>query len=255
MTDTSIKTKLETSGFSFIDIPLFSQTLRKKALMLAKDYVYISNDNSNSMLSREKEFYMSSNSSFSSVRNLSRAFKQTTRDKTIIYRRHDSPEQGLFIDIINPDIRLPELKEELLDSSQYNEIKDENMICNHDIEFHIYFTQNCIRPRSWHIDGPSLKIFTYLTEVGFQHGPYAYQLNSHRFYEKECKINGLKTHNLKDLKSDITKKYLNLDDVISPVGSEGTSFLSNQAGIHRGMNQQYGEERVVLVAQFIKNVN
>ena len=252
MSTSAIQAKLEKNGFSYIDPPLFSKELRSRALTLAKDYARISNDNSNSMISKEKEIYMSSESSFSSVRNLSKLFKQKISDKTVIYRRHDSIERGLFIDIINPDIHLPSLKEELLQSTAYQEIKNASLIHGHDIEFHIYYTKSCLKPRSWHIDGPSLKIFTYLTDVEKKHGPYAYQLNSQSFYDYEYNNLGMKPSNLKDLKSNVTQKYLDLGKVISPIGSEGTSFISNQAGIHRGMDQQNGEERVVLVTQFIK---
>ena len=242
---------LQVSGFSMIDKSPFLEATRQKALNYAIKKVKHSNKTSKSIGISDDELYLPEDCSYSSIRNLTRLYNQPLPQKTVIYRRHDSEERGLFLDIINPDIKIKELKEDLLNSSIFHSLEKTAGVSESDIEFHIYYTKDCLKPRSWHIDGPSLKIFTYLTDVSEKHGPYAYQLNSHRFYDKNYVLyNGSKL-NLKSLKSEVTEKYYNSEDVISVMGKKGTSFISNQAGIHRGLDQKKYMERIVLVTQFL----
>ena len=240
---------LQTTGFSMLNEIPFSKNTRDKALAYTITKVSQSNKNHTSIIINRNDIYLPEKASYSSVRNLSKAFDQALPQKTVIYRRHDSQERGLFVDLINPDLAIRELRDELHDSLIFKLLEKSSGISSSDVEFHIYYTKSCIKPRSWHIDGPSLKIFTYLTDVTNDHGPYAYQLKSQRHYDRAFaqKI----APNLNQLKAKVSSDYFNADYVISPEGKEGTSFISNQAGIHRGLDQKKNLERVVLVTQFL----
>ncbi len=242
---------LQRTGFSLVDESPFSKNLRDLVLAYSREKIKFSDQNRKSIVFDENEVYLPEESSFSSVRNLSRLFKKKLPQKTVIYRRHDSEERGLFLDIINPDLQIGMIKNELLSSNIFKELKKTSGVCESDLEFHIYYTKSCVKPRSWHIDGPSLKIFTYLTEVKIEHGPYAYQLKSQRFYDRAYEGQKNNNINLKKLKSTVSQVNLNYQNVVAPKGKEGTTFISNQAGIHRGLDQQKNMERVVLVTQFL----
>ena len=177
--------ELQKTGFSQIKDSPFSPHVRDLVLDYAFTKIRFSNENRKSLIFNGNDVYLPEEASYSGVRNLSIKFSVNLPKKTIIYRRHDSDERGLFLDIINPDIELDVIKKEIIDSNLYKELEKPLGICESDIEFHIYYTNSCLKPRSWHIDGPSYKIFTYLTDVNVEHGPYAYQLKSQRFYDRE----------------------------------------------------------------------
>ncbi len=240
---------LQTTGFSMLNEIPFSKSTREKALAYTNTKVNQSNKNQNSIIINDNDIYLPEQASYSSVRNLSKLFGQKLPEKTVIYRRHDNEERGLFVDLINPDLAIKELRDELYESSIFKLLEKTSGILSSDVEFHIYYTKSCIKPRSWHIDGPSLKIFTYLTDVTKDHGPYAYQLKSQRHYDRAFTLKI--APNLNQLKAKVSQKHFNADHVISLEGVEGTSFISNQAGIHRGLDQNKNLERIVLVTQFL----
>ena len=249
MTNSEVIKNLQTDGFSMLEEIPFSEITRKKVLAYAHTKINDSNRHKKDIIFKRKEVFLAEESSYSSVRILSKLFNKTIPEKTVIYRRHDSQERGLFLDIIHPDLQISELRKELYSSTIFGTLKTTCGISESDVEFHIYYTNSCVKPRSWHIDGPSLKIFTYLTYVADIHGPYAYQLKSQRHYDRAYA--NRKALSLSKLKSDVSRDFFNSEDVISPKGKEGTSFISNQAGIHRGLDQKREMERVVLVTQFL----
>ena len=100
-----------------------------------------------------------------------------------------------------------------------------------------------------YLDGSSLKLFTYLSDVNLNHGPYAYQLGSHRHYCTSFTEQS-QSYFRADDKARVSNKFYNKSDVLICTGKYGTSFLSDQSGIHRGLPQALGSERYVLVAQF-----
>ena len=251
MNSDQIIESLQVSGFSMVNKAPFAEETIQKVLTYAIEKVKHSNETSKSITINNNELYLPEESSYSSIRNLSKLFNQAMPKKTVIYRRHDSRERGLFLDIINPDLKIRELKEDLLNSSIFQSLQKTSGVSESDIEFHVYYTKDCLKPRSWHIDGPSLKIFTYLTDVTEDHGPYAYQLNSQRFYDRNYLSRNGSKMNLKSLKSEVTDKYYSSENIISVQGGKGTCFISNQAGIHRGLDQKKYMERIVLVTQFL----
>ena len=246
MSRSSSISSLHNRGFSFIE-SFFSRDFRHKVLDFAKSRVAKSDLNSSALLIDSTEIYLPEECSYSAIRNISRNLNQRMTDRTVIFRRMDSSD-GVFIDIINPDFNLPALRTQFLRTPIYREICNDVSISAKDIEFHIYYTRSCIKPRSWHIDSQSVKIFTYLTDVDKRHGPYAYQLHSHQFHRFEFK-RLTKPTEVKDFKSQVVCRYFDPKQVVIPIGSEGTSFISNQVGIHRGMNQEENKERFVLVVQ------
>ena len=244
---------LKECGFSFIK-PFFSTAVRRDVLDFAKRRVIISDSNSAALVIEKQEIYLPEECNFSSVRNLSKHLNKRVASKTVIYRRVDC-DDGLFIDLINPDFQISDLRKEFIESSVYSALLKEELIPDNEIEFHVYYTRSCLNPRSWHIDGQSLKIFTYLTDVDEEHGPYAYQLQSQNYYEQACQYNQSRKFpvGLKEIKSMTVDQYLNTEKVVTPTGNQGITFMSNQSGIHRGMRQEKNKERFVLVAQLPLN--
>lgn len=239
---------LQNSGYADIKESIYSGTTYSIALDWATKIINLSNQEPGAIVSNENEIFYPTEVNYSGVRNTSRALGFPMPDKTVVYRRLDSKEHGLFIDIINPDLQIRCLKEDLCSSETFMSLVKTYQLDTSSIEFHIYYTKDCIKPRTWHIDGPTIKIFTYLTDVDKAHGPYAYQLSSHRFYEKAIAKGGVNL-NLKDLKNHVSTSNFNPLKVVVPKGIKGTTFISNQAGIHRGLSQSIGSERYVLVAQ------
>lgn len=239
---------LQERGFAGINQEIFSNETQEYALAWAQKKIVMTNQYSQSIVSNDKEIFFPAEMNYSGIRIISRSLGMPMPKKTIIYRRMDSPINGLFVDIINPDAQLKCLQRDLHSSEFFKLLAKVYQYRQSSIEFHIYYTKSCANPRTWHIDGPTLKIFTYLTDVKNEHGPYAYQLNSHRHYDREI-ANTKESQPLKSLKSNVSKKYFEPKNIINTLGPKGTSFISNQSGIHRGLSQSIGLERYVLVVQ------
>ena len=69
------------------EVPFAGATIQK-ALTYAIKKVRHSNDTSKSITVNDDELYLPEESSYSSIRNLSRMFNQAMPKKTVIYRRH-----------------------------------------------------------------------------------------------------------------------------------------------------------------------
>jgi len=103
--------------------------------------------------------------------------------------------------------------------------------------------------RSLHIDNldGSYKAFLYLSDVcGPEDGPYAYVPGSHRrldLLKREARLNSLKGR-------PETNSYAFEGREISFPVERGTVIISCQSGVHRGMPQQEGASRTVLVGNY-----
>ena len=104
------------------------------------------------------------------------------------------------------------------------------------------------RTRGLHIDNlkGSYKAFLYLSDVRKEDGAYAYVPGSHRrpdLLKREGRLNGLKGRPETD--SYAFEGY----EVVFPV-KKGTVIVSCQSGVHRGLPQQPGASRTVLVGNY-----
>ena len=101
---------LQKSGFGNITETIYSETTKSILLDWARKKIDQSNLESDSIISNECEIFYPAEVAFSGIRNASRKLGYPMPEKTIIYRRIDSEENGLFIDIINPEFQIKELK-------------------------------------------------------------------------------------------------------------------------------------------------
>ena len=173
----------------------------------------------------------------------------STFDSIAIKRIHGN-DSGVFVDLLGLGEFKNTLNSQIKSSEIYHHLSKIYNVNATDIEYHIYSTRDCLQPRGWHLDGPSIKLFTYLTDVTIEDGPYAYQLNSHRYYSESFtytknKLSG-QLH-----KNKVCEDFLDEGSMHICTGDFGSSFISDQSGIHRGLPQSRGKERHVLVAQFI----
>ena len=165
------------------------------------------------------------------------------------YKAPDDKLQGTFVDLLGLGKYEDILSAELKSSELYFHLSNIYNVHLSDLEFHVYSTKSCVKPRGWHLDGPSLKLFTYLTDVTIDDGPYSYQLGSHRHYKKSY-IDTKYILSSQEHKNEVCERFYNQKDTYICEGSFGTSFISDQSGIHRGMPQSKGRTRHVLVVQF-----
>jgi hypothetical protein len=103
--------------------------------------------------------------------------------------------------------------------------------------------------RGLHVDNldGSYKAFLYLSDVrGLADGPFAYVPGSHRrpdLLRREARLNSLKGIAEND-------SYAFNGREIAVAVSQGSVIISCQSGVHRGMPQQMGASRTVLVGNY-----
>lgn len=165
-----------------------------------------------------------------------------------VYRRGAHGRDHGFIDIVNFDILVPSVKNEVESSPLFDELSLRYSINPSLTNYHIYYTKACTTTRSWHVDGPHRKIFIYLTDVTDNSGPYSYQPTTHLAYNKFIASTCV-NQTVKNAKSLYTDAFTSPDSFVKYLGPAGTSFISDQRGLHRGQPQSPGHHRLVLVVQ------
>ena len=114
-----------------------------------------------------------------------------------------------------------------------------------------YHTTSLKNTREFHVDSPHVKAYKgmlYLTDVKEESGPYCFVEGTARF----C------LHRYTNMIYNLFKGYLltdmrihNKKKIRKFIAPKGTLILSTQDGIHRGWPQEEGENRIVLVYNFI----
>ena len=121
----------------------------------------------------------------------------------------------------------------------------------------LYYNNSVTNPRGAHIDhsdGNEFKCFLYLTDVlSKSHGPYSYVPKSH----KKLFLLKISTFFQRIANKFIKQSIYRYDDmqvnnklIIPLMGAAGTLIISNQSGVHGGIPQQNGFERLVLVDSY-----
>lgn len=115
----------------------------------------------------------------------------------------------------------------------------------------LYFSKSVRRTRRFHVDswgGHQLKAFVYLTDVlEEQDGPHAYIVGSHK-HRMRGWTNRMLNVALRRPRTDCA--FYAKDNVRQILGPRGTLLLSFQNGVHRGLPQNGGRERIVLVQNY-----
>lgn len=243
--------ELQSQGISMLEAKIFQESTISQLYNWSKNIISISAKFSDNFAFQDNCVYMPEMCSFSLIRRVGKLkgwhrFPSSGYD-SIISRRKESDAGGLFIDIIGLNSFREILIHELQKSDLFRGLQHIYGISSNDVELHVYYTSNYTQPRGWHLDGPTLKLFTYLTDVDKRHGPYAYQINSHKYYCDSLDTN--RSINVTEIKDDICRENLNIDDMRICKGKAGTSFISDQTGIHRGFPQVKGYERYMFVTQ------
>ena len=182
------------------------------------------------------------------------SYKDKINAEMSIVETRDIKEDGGMIDIFNFDKSFNYgkiLKEEFFSKSFKSKIET---IFSKKIELenlNIYYNKDITLTREYHIDSyldGRFKIFLLLTDcIDYKYGPFSYILKSHKknIYKLYNYINN------KIFNNNITNmKFYNKKNEATIVGEAGTLFISNQSGIHRGLPQSLGYERLVAVLNF-----
>lgn len=116
-----------------------------------------------------------------------------------------------------------------------------------------YINNSVQGTRCYHVDNiqPVIyKAFIYLTDVpSIKYGPYSFVKRSHRFsgYVYLNLLKNLFQKNNRSPDMTIVKKK----NIKNCIAEKGTLILSSQNGIHRGLPQEKGKERVALIMNFM----
>ena len=244
--------ELQSTGFAEIKETIYKTSTLDELRKWVFAKVVQSEKTNKDFIFQYDSVYLPVQANYSSLRNNVENTHINLSQYSCIVKKRIHNNQGigdLFIDLIGLGSFNKTLEIELTGSNLYKQLSYIYNIRSSDIEFHVYATKNCTQPRGWHLDGSSLKLFTYLSDVNLNHGPYAYQLGSHRHYCTSFTEQS-QSYFRADDKARVSNKFYNKRDVLICTGKYGTSFLSDQSGIHRGLPQALGSERYVLVAQF-----
>ncbi len=158
-----------------------------------------------------------------------------------------------MIDILHIDKLLPELRDKIdIDffSNIINNSTEENLELNN---FNSYVNKSISNTRVYHADSlgvTQFKAFIYLTDVpDLSYGPYCFVKKSHRFHIKKyinLFVNFFNNYPITDM------RLYNKENETPMIAKRGTLVVSNQNGFHRGIPQEKGKERMILVFNFIK---
>jgi hypothetical protein len=117
--------------------------------------------------------------------------------------------------------------------------------------FNVYYNRSVTNTRSFHADTYSgkFKAFIYLTDVPDEsYGPTSYVPGSHKpstlvrkFREIANKIRG---------KPSSDAIFTSKSDAKVVTGDKGTLIITNQVGLHRGIPQEEGKERMLINTQY-----
>ncbi|MEM1319496.1 MAG: hypothetical protein AAGG75_04525 [Bacteroidota bacterium] len=107
--------------------------------------------------------------------------------------------------------------------------------------------------RGYHVDNvqPVLfKAFVYLTDVpDLSYGPYSFVKRSHRF-SRSVYYNIFRNLFVSSANNTDMPVY-DENQVYSAIGKKGSLIISNQNAIHRGMPQEEGKTRIVLILNYM----
>lgn len=156
-----------------------------------------------------------------------------------------------MIDCFNVDKLFPTWSELLTDAT----ILDAMRACTgRDVEpmnLNLYYNRSVTSTRRFHVDswgGVQLKAFLYLSDVlEPEDGAHAYVRGSHR-QRWLSKVN----RPLNKLRKAPGTDCVVFDprQQVTILGPKGTMFISSQSGVHRGIPQAVGRERLVLVRNY-----
>ncbi|WP_156167502.1 hypothetical protein [Thioalkalivibrio versutus] len=113
----------------------------------------------------------------------------------------------------------------------------------------LYINRSVMQTRGFHVDSfkKNIKGFVYLTDVSsLDDGPYCYVRGSH--LDGAWRKANQKLSEIAPAKTD--SPFIDTRLAVPVLAPRGSLILSDQAGVHRGMPQGRGSERLVLVMRY-----
>jgi hypothetical protein len=113
----------------------------------------------------------------------------------------------------------------------------------------LYINRGITKTRGFHADtfGKSLKGFVYLSDVNsLDDGPYCFVRQTH--VDGPWRKANQKISELAQAKTECP--FININMAVPVIAPRGALILSDQAGIHRGIPQVPGAERLVMVMRY-----
>jgi hypothetical protein len=177
----------------------------------------------------------------------------------IVDQRSGDRDDGM-LDIFNMYLAVPELKtlkeddfiQDVISKAAQEPYTADNL--------NIYVNRSVTNTRDYHADtyAGKYKAFVYLTDVpNDAYGPFSYVKESHRAALPETsgirirfrefvneKIRGVPSTNA------VFHKSWNVKTCTAP---KGTLIIANQAGLHRGMPQEEGKERMLVSTSYTQD--
>ena len=173
--------------------------------------------------------------------------------------QHDKPvasirqgqDQGM-VDIFNVDRLLssgPQLRSHFENQWLLRILADYEESCS-PANLNLYLNKEITKTRGFHVDtfSRNLKGFVYLTDVSeLADGPYCYVVGTHDdpILRTANKLIG------SQCKSPTESPFVDVQRVTPILAPAGSLVLSDQSGIHRGIPQEPGRQRRVLVMRYV----
>lgn len=165
----------------------------------------------------------------------------------IVSERSGDRDHGM-LDIFNMDLAIPELKdlkEDEFIQKVISEAAEEPYTADN---LNIYVNRSVTNTRDYHADTYSgkYKAFVYLTDVpDSSYGPFSYVRGSHQPSKIRRRFRSFINNRVRDVPSTNAVLY-NSSNVEVCTAPKGTLIVANQAGLHRGMPQEEGKERMLV---------
>jgi hypothetical protein len=162
-----------------------------------------------------------------------------------------------MLDIFNMDLAIPglkDLKEDEFIQDVISKAAEESYTAGN---LNIYVNRSVTDTRDYHADtyAGKYKSFVYLTDVpNVSYGPFSYVKESH--WDASPETSGLRIR----LRKFINEKIRSVPStnavfykpwkVKTCTASKGALIIANQAGLHRGMPQEDGKERMLVSTSY-----
>jgi hypothetical protein len=153
-----------------------------------------------------------------------------------------------MLDIFNMDLAIPGLKDLKGDEFIQGVISKAAQEPYTADNLNIYINRSVTNTRDYHADTYSgkYKAFVYLTDVPDpSYGPFSYVRGSHQPSRIRRRFRSFVNDRFRDVPSTNAVFY-STSDVDVCTAPKGTLIVANQAGLHRGMPQEEGKERMLV---------
>ena len=167
-------------------------------------------------------------------------------DESIISRRSGDRDAGM-LDIFNMQLVIPELTE-IKEDPHIEHIINQSTGAGYESEnLNIYLNRSVKGTRDYHADTYSgkFKAFVYLTDVPDEsYGPFSYVKQSQAPGRLKRKATAF-VNRLRGL-PHTNAVFYDRSNIVTCTAPRGTLIIANQAGLHRGMPQEQGKERMLI---------